>query len=324
MNDMDETRHVSVLLSEAVDGLHLEKGMVVVDATLGGGGHARAMLERILPGGRLIAIDADAQALERFRERAETDDLFADALRDGTLVLVHGNYSDLGGALEMASVTALDAVLADLGFSSDQIESPERGFSFQKDGPLDMRLDQGSELTAEAVVNGYASDELERIFRTYGEESESRRIAQMIIAEREKQPIKTTKELADLILRAYPARKRRSMRIHPATKVFQALRIAINREYEYLETFLEEAVGRLNPGGRLAVITFHSGEDRIVKQFFRDQSLGCVCPAGFPVCRCGHTATVSVITKRPIAPSESETEKNPRARSAKLRIAEKA
>ena len=317
------TKHVSVLLREAVDGLRLKKGMVVVDATLGGGGHARAMLEQIAPNGRLIAIDADGEALERFRKRAETDSLFVDALRDGRLTLVHGNYSDLGGALERADVSAADAILADLGFSSDQIESPERGFSFQKDGPLDMRLDQGSELTAEAMVNGYASDELERIFRTYGEESESRRIAQMIIAEREKQPIKTTKELADLILRAYPAGKRRAMKIHPATKVFQALRIAVNREYEHLETFLEEAVERLNPGGRLAVITFHSGEDRIVKQFFRDQSLGCVCPAGFPICRCGHVATLSVITKRPIGPGEVEIGENPRARSAKLRIIEK-
>jgi 16S rRNA (cytosine1402-N4)-methyltransferase len=317
------TRHISVLLEEAVDGLHLEKGMVVVDATLGGGGHARAVLEQILPGGRLIAIDADAQALERFRKRTLSDSLFAEALRDEALVLVHGNYSDLGGALEGAGVTAADAILADLGFSSDQIESPERGFSFQNDGPLDMRLDQGGELTAEMIVNGYASDDLEKIFRAYGEETEGRRIARAIITEREKQPIKTTKELADLISRAYPAGKRRAMKIHPATKAFQALRIAVNREYEHLEMFLEEAVERLRPGGRLAVITFHSGEDRIVKQFFRDQSLGCVCPAGFPICRCGHTATLAVITKRPMAPSESEIERNPRARSAKLRIAEK-
>jgi 16S rRNA (cytosine1402-N4)-methyltransferase len=157
----------------------------------------------------------------------------------------------------------------------------------------------------------------------YGEETESRRIVQMIIIEREKQSIKTTKELADLILRAYPVGKRRAMKIHPATKVFQALRIAVNREYEHLEMFLREAVERLSPGGRLAVITFHSGEDRIVKQFFRDQSLGCVCPTGFPVCRCGHVASLSIITKRPITPSEAEIEKNPRARSAKLRIAEK-
>jgi 16S rRNA (cytosine1402-N4)-methyltransferase len=320
---MDETKHISVLLEEAVESLHLEKGMVVVDATLGGGGHARAVLERILPGGRLIAIDADAQALERFRKRALSESFFAEALRDGALVLVHGNYSDLGGALEGAGATVADAILADLGFSSDQIEAPERGFSFQKEGPLDMRLDQGSELSAETIVNEYAASELEKIFRAYGEETESHRIAQMISTEREKQPIKTTKELADLILRAYPAGKRRAMKIHPATKVFQALRIAVNREYEHLEMFLEETVERLSPGGRLAVITFHSGEDRIVKQFFRNQSLGCVCPVGFPVCRCGHTATLSVITKRPMAPSETEIVRNPRARSAKLRIAER-
>lgn len=320
---MNETRHIPVLLEETIDGLHLKKGMVVVDATLGGGGHARAVLERIAPEGRLIGIDADTQALERFGKRAETESLFADALRDGKLMLWHGNYSDLGGALEEARVSCADAIMADLGFSSDQIESSERGFSFQKDGPLDMRLNQEEALTAELIVNGYTVSDLERIFREYGEESEARRIAKVIVEEREKQSFRTTKELADLIERAYPARKRRAMKIHPSTKVFQALRIAVNREFEHLEIFLKEAVERLSLGGRLAVITFHSGEDRIVKRFFRDQSRGCICPAGFPVCRCGHVATIAVVTKRPIVPGDDEVGKNPRARSAKLRIVEK-
>lgn len=320
---MTETKHISVLLEETVGGVHLEKGMVVVDATFGGGGHARAMLEQVSPSGRVIAIDADMQALERFRKSAGNDAFLTEAIRDGRLVLWHGNYSDLGGALEGARVSRVDAIIADLGFSSDQIESSERGFSFRKDGPLDMRLDQEGDLTAEMIVNAYQSPELERIFREYGEESEAHRIALAIIEERKKQPIRTTGELADIIERAYPARKRRTSKIHPATKAFQALRIAVNREFEHLEKFLREAVERLNLGGRLAVITFHSGEDRIVKQFFREQSRGCVCPAGFPVCRCGHTAALSVVTKRPIVPGEEEVSGNPRARSAKLRIAER-
>lgn len=323
MKIMTETKHASVLLKEVVEGLSLRPGMVVVDATLGGGGHTRALLEHILPGGKLVAIDADTQALDRFEVRAQSDVFLKQALADTSLALVHGNYSAIVETLGDAGSEHVDAVLADLGFSSDQIEDGERGFSFQKDGPLDMRLDQTTDLTAEKIVNTCTEKEIEQFLYKYGEESEARRIAEAIVTEREKRPLRTTHDLAALIERVYPRGKRYRLKIHPATKTFQALRIAVNQEGEHLVTFLSQAVKCLNVGGRLAVITFHSGEDRIVKQFFRDASQGCICPPNFPVCRCEQTPTIRLITRKPIVPSEQERHTNPRARSAKLRIIEK-
>lgn len=323
MKHMEGTKHRSVLLEEAVDGLKVEPGDVVVDATLGGGGHTREMLQRVLPEGQVIAFDADQSALEHFREAAEADEFLAKALASKSLILVHGNYSSLRGVLEAEEVKAADAILADLGFSSDQIEDGARGLSFQKSGRLDMRLNQETELTAEKIVNVFPLAEIEKILREYGEESEARRIAKAIVTARVEKPIATTDELAKIIEDAYPKGKRYRMKIHPATQTFQALRITVNQEFEHLEKFLIEAVKWLRIGGRLAVITFHSGEDRIVSQFFKQQAKGCICPPGFPVCRCGQTPFLKILTKKPIVPKEKEVADNPRSRSAKLRIAEK-
>ncbi len=317
------TRHIPVLLREVMEGLYLKKGAVVVDATLGGGGHTREILKRVLPGGTVIAIDADLSSLESFRTLAQTDDLFCQALREKALVLVHKNYSCLGEVLENESIESVDAILADLGFSSDQIEAGDRGFSFSQSGPLDMRLNQETKLTAGEIINTFSLEKIASILREYGDESESRRIASAIVSVRGEKPFTTTDELRESIEKVYPKGKRQRMKIHPATQTFQALRIAVNQEPEHLEQFLRQAVERLKTGGRVAVITFHSGEDRIVKQFFKKQAMGCVCPPGFPVCRCGNEPKIKILTKKPIIPTDEEVKNNPRARSAKLRIAEK-
>ena len=317
------TKHIPVLLEETIEGLYLKNGDIVVDATFGGGGHTREILKRVLPEGTVIALDTDLSALESFHTRASDDDIFRQARRKKKLVLVHSNYSSLGEVLDEKEIETVDAILADLGFSSDQIEGSERGFSFLLSGPLDMRLNQETELTAEHIVNTFSLEEIERILRDFGEENESRRIAKAITATREKKPLTTTDELRDVIERAYPKGKRFTMKIHPATKTFQALRIAVNQELKHLESFLIQAVDRVKVGGRIAIITFHSGEDRIVKQFFKDQAKGCICPPGFPICRCGNTPKVKICTKKPIIPGDEEVKRNPRSRSAKLRIVQK-
>lgn len=317
------TKHVPVLFEEVREGLHLQKGMVVVDATLGGGGHASMMLANVSPTGRVIALDADREALSRFEERVRSDAVLRQASEEGRLVLVHSNYGALESVLGRLGVEAADAILADLGFSSDQIEEASRGFSFQENGPLDMRLDQSAGRSAKELVATASAEELERILREYGDESEGRRLAQAIVNHRSEAPIETTHDLAETIAAAYPKGKRARMKIHPATKTFQALRIAVNQEFEHLETFLDQAVEKLVSGGRLAVITFHSGEDRRVKQFFKKQGSGCICPPDFPICRCGQKPKIRLITKKPIIAGEKELKENPRARSAKLRIVEK-
>ncbi|MBI2439513.1 MAG: 16S rRNA (cytosine(1402)-N(4))-methyltransferase RsmH [Candidatus Moranbacteria bacterium] len=320
---MKETRHIPVLLNEAIAMLAIGSGNTVVDATLGGGGHLIAFCHGVVPGGKVIALDVDASALERFRNRISDNPDVQTMFEDESLVLAHGNYSDLGGVLKQQGVAFVDAIFADLGFSSDQIEDRERGFGLLQDGPLDMRLDRESEMTAAMLLHSSSVDELRHIIREYGDEEEASRIARAIIRAREERPIETTTMLREIIENVYPAAKRRKLKIHPATKTFQALRIVVNKEHEHLKMFLEESVRYLRPGGRLAVITFHSGEDRIVKHFFQELSRGCVCPLGFPVCRCGKKASLKIITKKPIIPSVDETNRNPRARSAKLRIAQK-
>jgi len=292
------TRHIPVLLEETIEGLYLNKGDIVVDATFGGGGHTREILKRVLPTGRVIALDTDLSALESFQTHVSDDDFFQQALRNKALVLVHSNYSSLGDVLDENEIETVDALLADLGFSSDQIEEGERGLSFLLSGPLDMRLNQETELTAEKIVNTFSFEEIERILRDFGEESESRRLARAIVTAREKKLLKTTDELRDIIEKAYPKGKRYKMKIHPATKTFQALRIAVNQELKHLKMFLAQAVERVKSGGRVAIITFHSGEDRIVKQFFKDQAKGCVCPPGFPICRCGNVPKIKILTKK--------------------------
>lgn len=320
---MKETRHIPVLLEEVKEMLHLQKGMVVVDATLGSGGHTSMLLQEVAPTGTVIALDTDQAALDRFAASITAESVLARASEEGRLVMRQSNYSEVADVLDQLGVATVDAVLADLGYSSDQIEDATRGLSFQEDGPLDMRLDQTTAVTAREIVNTASPETLAQILSDFGDETESWRIAQAIVAHRVQAPIETTGALVQVIVDVYPKRKRALMKIHPATKTFQALRIAVNREFEHLELFLGHAVERLAPGGRLAVIAFHSGEDMRVKRFFRDQARGCVCPPEFPVCRCGQVPKVKILTKRPITAGSAELARNPRARSAKLRVLEK-
>lgn len=310
---MKSTRHIPVLLSEAIASLEVHAGDTVVDATFGGGGHAELLLQAVGETGMVIAIDRDQSALERYQREQVVPE---------NLVLVHANYSDLASVLQDAGKEKVDAILADLGFSSDQIEMSERGLSFLHDGPLDMRLDQSQGKTAESLVNTSEVSDLARIFRTYGDENDALKIAKAIAKAREEKPFVTTKDLAELIVSVTPKRKMKGAQ-HPATKVFQALRIAVNQESEHLVRFLESTVDTLESGGRLAVISFHSGEDRIVKQFLAEAAKECICPREFPVCRCDKKAEFRIISKKGIRPTEAEVASNPRARSAVLRIAEK-
>jgi 16S rRNA (cytosine1402-N4)-methyltransferase len=323
MTHMEATKHIPVLLGETVDGLHLKDGDIVVDATLGGGSHTLALLAKVLPTGKVISFDMDAEAIDRFLGRIENDSVAKQAYQDGHLVLVHANFSHIGEELFLRDIESVQGIMADLGFSSDQIEGADRGLSFVHDGPLDMRLNQLDTLTAEEVIRRYSEERLAEIFSLYGDEPKAKKIARRITTERKRKPIQTTIELAQVIEEVFSGAERRMLGIHPATKVFQALRIEVNREFERLNTFLLGATGKLAPGGRLAIISFHSGEDRIVKDFFRSEAKGCICPPNFPECRCGKKPRLKVITGKPIGPSEEEEKKNPRSRSAKLRIAEK-
>lgn len=302
--------HVPVLLSEAVVGLALVPGADCIDGTLGGAGHAAALLSATAPNGRLLGLDVDPEALRRARARLAR---FGDRA-----VLVEANFRDIAAKAALHGFAKVDAVLLDLGISWNQVSSSERGFSFQSSGPLDMRLDPRSSLTAGEIVNEWTADDLADVLYRYGEESQSRRLARAIVAAR---PLNTTAELAGVVSRSVT--RRAHQRIHPATRVFQALRIAVNDELGALEAVLPQLPGLLKPGGRFAVITFHSLEDRIVKRFVQREARDCLCPPGFPVCRCEHKATLRAITGRPVCPSAAETKANPRSRSAKLRVAER-
>jgi 16S rRNA (cytosine1402-N4)-methyltransferase len=302
--------HVPVLLAEAVAGLALTAGTDCIDGTLGGGGHARALLEANGPDGRLLGLDADPAAVDR-----ATTALAAFGSR---ATLIQANFREMTDVARAHGFERVKAILLDLGVSSQQIASAVRGFSFQESGPLDMRLDPRTPLTAAEIVNEWPTDELASVIYRYGEENQSRRLARAIVAAR---PLSTTDELAELISRTVAGRGHR--RIHPATRVFQALRIAVNDELGALEAALSQMTGLLMPRGRFAVITFHSLEDRIVKRFIQREVRDCVCHPNLPVCQCGHRATLRAITAKPIRPSESEIRSNPRSRSAKLRIAER-
>lgn len=308
-----EFKHVSVLLDEAVDGLDIKESGVYVDGTLGGGGHSEAILRRNETL-RLIGIDRDLDAIAAAGKRLED---FA-----GRTSFVNSNFSDIKSVLANLGIEKIDGAVLDLGVSSYQLDNAERGFSYMKDAPLDMRMNRNDIKTAYDVVNGYSKDGLCDIFFRYGEEKWSKRIAEFIINRREKEPIKTTKELADIISAAIPAGAREK-NSHPAKRVFQAIRIEVNGELEILKNAIEDFVSCLNSGGRLAIITFHSLEDRIVKQCFNELAAGCTCPKDFPVCVCGKQPAVKVITRKPILPSREEQEANLRSKSAKLRIAEK-
>lgn len=305
--------HVSVLLQECIDGLKIRPNGVYVDGTLGLGGHSLEIAKR-LNGGRLIGIDRDETAIERAGER----------LRDyaSSITLVHGSFGELGEILRHLGISGVDGMLFDLGVSSPQLDEAERGFSYRLDAPLDMRMDQTQGKTAETVVNTYEETELSRIFFQYGEERYARRISAAIVKARAEKPIQTTLELADLIRSAMPAAALREKQ-HPAKRCFQAIRIEVNDELKEVETMMRTAPDYLNPGGRLCVISFHSLEDRIVKQAIASREHGCTCPREAPVCTCGFQQTLRSITRKPILPSPEECSANPRARSAKLRVAER-
>lgn len=317
------TRHTPVLLDEAIAALNLHKGDTAVDVTLGGGGHTRAMLGRVLPGGRVIASDVDRMAVERFIRDAEADPILRKAVEEGSLSVTRGNFSDIGAILVDAGVPDVRAILADFGFSSDQVDEPERGFSFLAEGPLDMRLDREQPETAAGIVNGYPEERLVEIIRAFGDEPKARKIAKAIVARRALRSFETTTDLAECVAGCFSEFERRKMRIHPATKTFQAVRMEVNRELSVIGSFLREAVRALVPGGRLVVITFHSGEDALVKRVFADMAKGCVCPPEFPECRCGIRPEVKLLSPRFVRPSEEEVARNSRARSAKLRTVEK-
>lgn len=312
MADM-ELKHVSVLLNECIENLNIKPDGIYLDGTLGLGGHSLEILKRLTTG-RLIGIDRDESAIRRTGERLSA---YSDKV-----TLVHGNFSDAADILSDLGIEAVDGMLFDLGVSSPQLDESERGFSYMADAPLDMRMDSGSPLTAELVVNEWPEDELYRILRDYGEERYARRIASRIVQTRAKSPILSTLALVDVIKSAMPAAALREKQ-HPAKRSFQAIRIAVNDELGEVEKMIRTVPDRLLPGGRLCVISFHSLEDRIVKQGIAARENGCTCPREAPICICGFKQTLRSVSRKPIVPGEDELKSNPRSRSAKLRVAER-
>ena len=305
--------HVPVLLHECLDALAIKPDGIYVDGTLGRAGHSLEIVKRLTTG-RLIGIDRDETAIAAAQERL--------ANYGDRVTLVHSNFDRIGDILADLHIDGADGMLFDLGVSSPQLDDAERGFSYMHDAPLDMRMDRTAYLTAREVVNSWSYEELRRILFEYGEERYAPAIAKRIVQHREQQPIETTLELVDIIKSAMPPQALREKQ-HPAKRSFQAIRIAVNDELGAVETVMKKAVPLLNPGGRLAVITFHSLEDRIVKNAMAEAAKGCTCPPSFPVCVCGKKPQVRIVTRKPIVSGEEELERNPRARSAKLRICEK-
>jgi 16S rRNA (cytosine1402-N4)-methyltransferase len=303
------------MVREVTDLLEPGRGGVFVDGTLGGGGHSEAILNLLPKNGRLIGIDRDETALKAASTRLRS---FGDRF-----TALHGNFFHMKSLLLQKGVMGADGILLDLGVSSYQLDEKGRGFSYTAEAPLDMRMDQSAAFCAKDVVNGYSEAELIRVIRDYGEEKFAARVARIICERRAEKPIETTSELADIVYQAIPAAARHKENQHPARRTFQAIRIEVNGELDSIPPSLEEAIRRLAPGGRAAVITFHSLEDRITKQTFTNLASGCTCPPNFPVCVCGKKPTVKILNKKPILPSEEEMEVNPRSRSAKLRGAEK-
>lgn len=306
--------HISVLLYECIEALNIRDGYTYIDCTAGGGGHSLEIAKRMGPNSRLICFDRDKNAIAAATER----------LKDylDRVTFVNENFENLGRVIRELNINNLGGVLADLGCSSHQFDTPERGFSYMHDAPLDMRMDTDTPLSAYEVVNEYSEAELRRVIFEYGEERFSARIAAAIVKAREQSPIKTTGELTEIIKSAIP----KALRIdgpHPAKRTFQAIRIEVNRELDSIRPLIEDAVSALVPGGRIAIISFHSLEDRIVKQTYKSLTAGCTCPKDFPVCICGNKPKIKDITKKPTLPSEDELNANPRSRSAKLRVAEK-
>lgn len=307
-----EFHHISVLLNECIDNLNIRPDGIYVDGTMGGGGHSLEIAKRLTTG-RLICIDQDPNAHEAAGKRlAEYKD---------RITFVRDNFGNIKSILDSLGIEKIDGMLLDIGVSSHQLDEAERGFSYQQDAPLDMRMNPDRPFSAYDVVNGYDEGELDRVIFTYGEERWARRIAQFIVKEREAKPIETTGELVDIIKKAVPKGARKDGP-HPAKRTFQAIRIEVNGELEVLQRAIDDVAARLAVGGRLCIITFHSLEDRIVKEAFRKQENPCICPPQFPVCVCGKKPLGRVITRKPILPSKEELEENPRSRSAKLRVLE--
>ena len=311
---MSEFKHYSVMLGECIDSLQIKPDGVYIDGTLGMGGHSLEIAKRLTAGGRLISIDRDMRAIERAGERL--------AGYSDRVTLVHGNFRELASIMDAQGVDKADGMLFDLGVSSPQLDETERGFSYMADAPLDMRMDESEPVTARDIVNSWPEERIKRILYDFGEERYAPRIAAAIVRERSKQPIETTLQLVDIIKGAMPAQALREKQ-HPAKRSFQAIRIAVNDELESVSDMLSAAMERLTPGGRLAVISFHSLEDRLVKNAIASHEKGCTCPRDFPVCTCGFVQTMRSVTRKPILPSERELEENPRSRSAKLRVAER-
>ena len=310
---MTEAKHFSVLLNECIENLNIKPGGVYLDGTLGLGGHSYQIASRLTTG-RLICIDRDETAIERAGKRLAP---FGDKV-----TLVHGNFSDAAQIIDSLGIPGVDGMLFDLGVSSPQLDEIERGFSYMGDAPLDMRMDAGDSLTAYEVVNTWPEERLNRILWDYGEERYARRISRAILEHRAKKPIATTLELVDIIKGAMPAAALREKQ-HPAKRSFQAIRIAVNDELGAISQMMETAPDKLNKGGRLCVISFHSLEDRIVKSGIAARENGCTCPREAPICTCGFVQTLKSVSRKPILPSAEELEQNPRSRSAKLRVAER-
>ena len=309
-----EFGHYSVMLHECLDGLDIKPDGIYLDGTLGRAGHSLQIARRLEGAGRLICVDRDMAALDAARVR------LADYM--DRVSLVHSNFADVDAILDGLGIDKVDGMLFDLGVSSPQLDDSSRGFSYMADAPLDMRMDQSQSMTAGDVINGWSQDELRRILLQYGEERYAGLIAAAIVRRRQERPIQTTLELVDIIKSAMPGKALKEKQ-HPAKRSFQAVRIAVNDELTAVDRMIRAAVPRLNKGGRLAVITFHSLEDRIVKTGMADFAKGCTCPSDFPVCVCGKTPDIRLITKKPLLPTEQELTENPRSRSAKLRVAEK-
>ena len=308
-----QKHHESVLAKEILQHLHPREDGLIVDGTLGNGGHTELILKNTAPGLRVLGIDRDEQAIERAGKRL--------APFRNRVTLIHGNFSDIKNILKKANVMNVDGLLLDLGVSSPQLDSPERGFSFMRNGPLDMRMDSTQKTTAADLLVKLSDEELVLVIKEYGEERFAKRIVRAIRKAQEQNPITTTLQLSNIV--SGVTHTPRPAKIHPATRTFQALRIAVNNELEHIKSTLSDSLGILSASARIMVISFHSLEDRIVKNFFKDEEKGCVCPPRLPVCACGHKTRLKIITRRPVTPASEEVKRNPRASSSKLRVAER-
>lgn len=308
-----EFKHVSVLLNECLEALDIKENGIYVDCTLGGAGHSSEILKRLSNKGTLVGIDQDTDALKAAGERLK---------QYNNVRYVHNNFYNIDSILEELNIPRVDGILMDLGVSSYQLDEAERGFSYMKDAPLDMRMNKDNDFSAYDVVNNYSEEELYRIIKDYGEERFAKRISNFIVNRRKEKAIETTLELVDIIKAAIPAKARRDGP-HPAKRTFQAIRIEVNSELTILNKAIEDGVNKLNEGGRMAIITFHSLEDRIVKLKFRELANPCTCPKEFPICVCGKKPLVKLVSRKAIEPSKEEVDENPRSRSAKLRVIER-